>query len=182
MTAYTVIPDSNIDPEKPIRSIDGKNLRDNPIAITEGASGAPRIRTAALKAPEAGTAYLICNVQDATYSTTLDTYPAAGTYRGADLEQHLGVVALVAGTITMYGEHALDGSTPTGTSYFRVIKNGTILQEWTTQSFTFVPRQVNVPVSVGDVVIFQHRVQVAGQKSNWANLRVYSNNPDMAVA
>ena len=43
MATWTNIPDSSIEPGKPIRSIDGIALRDNPIAIAEGASGAPRI-------------------------------------------------------------------------------------------------------------------------------------------
>ena len=49
MATWTNIPDSNIEPGKPIRSIDGLALRDNPIAIAEGASGAPRIQTAGIQ-------------------------------------------------------------------------------------------------------------------------------------
>lgn len=49
MTTYTSIPNSSLEPGKPIRSIDGLALRDNPIAITEGASGAPKIAAAALQ-------------------------------------------------------------------------------------------------------------------------------------
>ena len=45
MATWTTIPDSSIEPGKPIRSIDGIALRDNPIAIAEGASGAPRVQT-----------------------------------------------------------------------------------------------------------------------------------------
>ena len=48
MATWTTIPDSSIEPGKPIRSIDGIALRDNPIAIAEGATGAPRIEDAAL--------------------------------------------------------------------------------------------------------------------------------------
>lgn len=48
MTAWTTIPDANLQPKKPVRSIDGLAFRDNPIAIAEGASGAPRIEAPAL--------------------------------------------------------------------------------------------------------------------------------------
>jgi hypothetical protein len=48
MADWTTIPDSSIEPGKPIRSIDGLALRDNPIAITEGAAGAPRNTDASL--------------------------------------------------------------------------------------------------------------------------------------
>lgn len=48
MATYTVISDSVLEPLKPIRSVDGLALRDNPIAIAEGAAGAPRILLGAL--------------------------------------------------------------------------------------------------------------------------------------
>lgn len=43
MADWTNIPNGNIETGKPIRAIDGRALRDNPIAIAEGAAGAPRI-------------------------------------------------------------------------------------------------------------------------------------------
>lgn len=47
MANWTDIPDSVLEPAKPIRSIDGLALRDNPVAIVEGAPGAPRIQNPA---------------------------------------------------------------------------------------------------------------------------------------
>ncbi len=47
MATWTTIADTTLEPGKPVRSIDGIALRDNPIAIAEGAAGAPRIQTAA---------------------------------------------------------------------------------------------------------------------------------------
>ena len=49
MATWTNIPDSSIEPGKPIRSIDGIALRDNPIAIAQGASGAPRVQTGGIQ-------------------------------------------------------------------------------------------------------------------------------------
>jgi len=46
MTTYTAIPDASLEPGKPARAVDAILLRDNPIAITEGASGAPKNQTA----------------------------------------------------------------------------------------------------------------------------------------
>lgn len=43
MASWTTVPDSSLEPGKPVRSIDILALRDNPIAIAEGASGAPRM-------------------------------------------------------------------------------------------------------------------------------------------
>lgn len=48
MATWTTVPDSSLEPGKPIRSIDALALRDNPVAIAEGQSGAPRIVDAAL--------------------------------------------------------------------------------------------------------------------------------------
>lgn len=48
MTAYTTITDAETDPEAPLTSILAKKWRDNPIAITEGSSGAPKIQFAAM--------------------------------------------------------------------------------------------------------------------------------------
>jgi hypothetical protein len=45
MTDYNPIPDANLDPNTPARSIDAKRLRDNPLAMFEGAVGAPRLQT-----------------------------------------------------------------------------------------------------------------------------------------
>ena len=48
MAEFTVIPDANVEPDKPARALDGLALRDNPIAIAEGAAGAPRNQDASL--------------------------------------------------------------------------------------------------------------------------------------
>lgn len=48
MTAYTVITDADINPDKPIKSATGYALRDNPLAIAEGDASAPSINPAAL--------------------------------------------------------------------------------------------------------------------------------------
>lgn len=45
--SWTDIPDSALEPNKPIRSVDGLALRDNPVAIANGEPGAPRIQNAA---------------------------------------------------------------------------------------------------------------------------------------
>jgi len=49
MATFKIIPDEVLEPNKPIRSVDGFALRDNPIAIAQGAPGAPRVQTAALE-------------------------------------------------------------------------------------------------------------------------------------
>ena len=48
MATWTTITDATLEPGKPIRSVDGLALRDNAIAIAEGAAGAPKIQNAAV--------------------------------------------------------------------------------------------------------------------------------------
>jgi hypothetical protein len=54
--SWTNIPNGNLAIGAPIRSIDQLALRDNPIAIAEGATGAPRVRAEALNGGQSGTA------------------------------------------------------------------------------------------------------------------------------
>ena len=49
MADWTNIANTALQPGAPVRSIDGVALRDNPIAIAEGAAGAPRIETNAIQ-------------------------------------------------------------------------------------------------------------------------------------
>jgi len=48
MADWTNVPDTSLEPGAPAKGRDMRFLRDNPIAIAEGASGAPRIQTAAI--------------------------------------------------------------------------------------------------------------------------------------
>lgn len=48
MPDYTVIPDATVDPDAPITSELMYRLRDNPLGMFEGASGAPKLQDAAL--------------------------------------------------------------------------------------------------------------------------------------
>lgn len=53
MTDWTSIPNTVLETGKPIRAVDGRALRDNPIAIAEGAPGAPKIKTPRVVSPAA---------------------------------------------------------------------------------------------------------------------------------
>lgn len=58
MTAYTAIPDADIDPESPGTTTLFTRLRNNPIAITEGSSGAPKIQLNAMANDSVGAAQI----------------------------------------------------------------------------------------------------------------------------
>ncbi|MBL3552716.1 hypothetical protein [Rhodovulum sulfidophilum] len=51
MTDWTTIPNDVIEAGKPGRAVDGRALRDNPVAIAEGAPGAPGISSVAFIDP-----------------------------------------------------------------------------------------------------------------------------------
>jgi len=69
-TSYTSIPNGDIDPDSPITTGLMTLLRDNPIAITEGASGAPSVARAAL---EAGTkTWVLLQETDASNDSSID--------------------------------------------------------------------------------------------------------------
>ena len=113
MTTYTTIADANLDPDSPARSIDALALRDNPIAIAEGAAGAPRIEDAALDstATAAGSDWVLGR-------TALATLSLVGTYA---FLQNVSGSTLSAGqtepgaSLVYSGTGAASASSPPGT-------------------------------------------------------------------
>lgn len=177
--AWRTIASTETDPGAPGTSELFKALADNPAGIANADSGAPQIRTAALKSPASGTNNIIMRLQEIEVSTTLINYESVGYHNRYDAGRHLGVTVLVAGTITCSVDQKV---TTNGTSYVRVLKNGTEVAELTTSSTSYVTQQTDVSVSVGDSVIFQHRYEPGSESSEWNNLLIYSATPDMAVA
>ena len=182
MTTWTAIPDASLDPGKPARSIDAKALRDNPIAIAEGATGAPKVRTAALQPPVAGATYLILNLRGNLGLGTINTGYLTADF-GTDPsspEARRGFTVLVGGVIRCSVDHWIANAVTS--SYVRVLKNGVQVQEFSTNSTAPVTQTVDVTVESGDRIEFQQRTGSATYTGYWRNLKVYSNNPDFAVA
>lgn len=106
MATWTTLPDASLEPGKPIRSIDGLALRDNPVAITEGAVGAPRVQDAALNATvtTAGKEWVsnriaAQNHQDVgsmtiAWNTTTSDVAANGTIAGSNLRFASGPISM----------------------------------------------------------------------------------------
>ena len=197
MPEYQEILDTEVEPEAPLTSSLGVRFRDNPIAVWEGAPSAPRISgqqgpavdtgglfdnavTAdKLRSPEAGQSFLIMRLQESEFSTEAEVFFTTEANNRARDNRHLGVTALVPGVITCYVQHRAIGD---GSSVVRVIKNGSQVQSWSTSSDSFQTRTVDVSVDVGDSVIFQQRATEGFTISYFRRLRIYSANPDMAVA
>jgi hypothetical protein len=153
-------------------------LRDNPVAIAEGAAGAPRIENAAHLPPVAGATYVLWS-QDVEATTTAVAYIVVDNNRYFAAGQHVGVLCLVAGVIRCTFDHRR--SAGSGDVSARIIKNGSQLTQWTLNSGTYTSRSLDVTVDVGDQVIFQQRAE-GGGTAQWRNLRVSSDNPNFAVA
>jgi len=70
MTAYTTITNSEIDTDSPVTESLMTRMRDNPIAITEGSSGAPAIQTAALEQTGGSEAVTAATIRADTITAT----------------------------------------------------------------------------------------------------------------
>lgn len=132
-----------------------------------------------LQSPSAGTSHLVLRVQEIAKSANGESYPNPEEHRYFSPEQHMGFTCLVSGTITVSAEHRRSNSN--GLVYLRIIKNGSQVVEWNTNSFNFVTQTYDLSVNVGDCVIFQQREDTESN-AQWQHLRVYSNNPTFAAA
>lgn len=119
---WTNIPDGNIDPDSPLRSVDLIAMRNNPIAIADGDPGAPRITDGALDTVTVSTT----GTDWINNRIALSTVGAVGTYAflvpvgiGADVTTLPG--ATLAGSSLHYADSNSDsvaggyGANPSGT-------------------------------------------------------------------
>jgi hypothetical protein len=126
MATWTTLPDASLEPGKPIRSIDGLALRDNPIAISEGAVGAPKIQTAALITGEQMTTANVLNATAAASAGAVGTYAFLRDVTNSNTNINQG--ATVAGSNLRFSSmsfelsdlppstwNASSGQTPSGT-------------------------------------------------------------------
>lgn len=92
MATWVNISNANLQPGAPARSVDALALRDNPIALAEGAAGAPRIQTAAIQDGA------ITNAKIANGAVTWAKVSAGSIYigMGAIPAGAIGSVAMVA--------------------------------------------------------------------------------------
>lgn len=137
MTTWTTIPDSNLDVDKPARSIDALALRDNPVAITEGASGAPRIQAQALRDFIVGDTVAVRSGEKSTQSLTYVKAYEVRANRAGELKTTL----------------RLRSSQSPGVAYARIYINGVAagIQRSTT-SETFVTYDENITFNKYDLI------------------------------
>jgi hypothetical protein len=147
-------------------------LRDNPVAIAEGAAGAPRIvgRSAATLL-EYLTQFPFSGLSPGSFELNDFAY-------GGDLAQLFGVTSstfqtactititsLATGTFTFVGRQTSVRDINTvnvSTSELRLVKNGTVVQSWfhtapSNTSGTAITREVDVSAATGDVFEWEIR-------------------------
>ncbi len=139
MTSYITITDAETDPSAPITSELAKKWRDNPIAITEGETGAPRIVGAAMFAPSAGTV-----VQRNCLPFGNEVVASTGS-ASSNISASV-FTALVACTVQFRVSCSI---TAIGTTDLRIFKNGTVVQTYTTSQ---TGATTNVTLAAGDNV------------------------------
>jgi hypothetical protein len=120
MATWTTITDAALEPGKPIRSVDGLALRDNSIAIAEGASGAPRIENAAFDAAVLGSEKFQAGTDERDWvlgRTSGAAAGAVGTYAFLNVVGGSATAGdLKAGSDLEYSDSVDDGgSSPSGT-------------------------------------------------------------------
>ncbi|PQV52899.1 hypothetical protein LX70_04005 [Defluviimonas denitrificans] len=150
MATYTTVTDIETGHKKPVTTSLLRRLRDNPIAMFEGASGAPRLDVDALENPTLGD---VVRYSDAsTYSSgTGFTYTAAWKY----LFVQTGEVRLT------FTQAPASGSN----SETQVVLNGSVLTTYSTS--TTAARSIDLTIAKGDVLELRHR---ANNASNAASL------------
>ena len=110
MASYIEITDEETDPGAPVTSELLKKERDNPIAIAEGASGAPRIQLAAMA--HGGALGAVGTYAFLSRSSAASGITAGTTYAGSGLRYRGVKVGLSDGGGVL---SAIEGGTPSGT-------------------------------------------------------------------
>jgi len=162
MTDYNPPTDGEIATGSAIKGSTATKLRDNPIAIAEGAAGAPRIHTAALYAPASGTTIIARDLDN------------TGIGHDSGSRSRLFPV-LVAGTVTMSIRITDSGSPVPVTEFF--INETSLGTETGTGTHT-----VDVDVSVGDILYMVSTGTGPGGDFNMLDICIKSSTGNMAIA
>lgn len=136
MADYRTIADAEVDPDAPLTSSLGYAWRDNPIAIAEGATGAPRISDAAMGSTvtAAGTTWVMNRIIPrsaggiGTYvlavvltgsAMPINSTASGATLRPSSVEDDAGGVPTLSGTWRLHGH--IKGESGGGTSLWQRI-------------------------------------------------------------
>ena len=172
MASWTTQDPNSLLPGEPWTSAKALAAFENPTAIAEGATGAPKIRTVALQPPTAGSTYIrrMNDFGTGAFDSTISP-------QSAKLDEG-SIAVLVGGTIRVVSTIATSG-TVTFTVSFK--KNGTTFASYTTTGLKFT----DVAVGLGDKIEIEISASTGSGGSNSVTLsdvRIESGSADFAVA
>ena len=179
MTTYSSIASGEIDAESPLTDALFGKLRNNPLAMFEGAAGAPRLLGEAIATGDnGGLPILSVTASDAydlldfggvrQFGGTLDTTSSTGVVA------HTVQVQSFSGSIRMRASHAVSPGSYISTLALQ--NNGVTVASWNTTSSTPQARSIDVPCSPGDVLTWVHLAGVSGDHSIVSGIAVRASN------
>lgn len=187
MADWTSISNANVEPDAPWISATAFALRDNPIAIAEGATGAPRIKAGGLDSgsvtstkfngPSAGSGVRL-QLTTAAMRSESEEYPP---YHTRD-ERCASFTALSSGTVTIAFTQDTDATASGTSSEARIVRNGSTMQSWAVAgNESAANRSYNLTISFGDVVGIMHRTTNGGDASVLSNIEVRSSSSNNVI-
>lgn len=163
MTDYTTISDTSVDPDAPLTSQLAYAWRDNPIAISEGANGAPRIYMTALQNPSVGSVARYRNNTVQQWSGT--TYSVVMTF-----------AFIQSGTVRIDLSHRKDSGTASLVVVNKSNESGTTaVASWSETAGTWTNRTVDVTVAIGDRIDIAHAGSGGSDDIEIANIVIKTN-------
>jgi len=156
MTTFTTIPNSSLEPGKPIRSIDGLALRDNPLAMFEGDSSAPRLFGKAIKRLEEMPELSVTAAD--TYDASIGSAPVSilnSTSSASDVVAFRYTIEKYTGSMRFKASHKVDIDGNNG--FLSIYKNNILVQQFNHIYSYFYQRIVDISVIHGDVIEWRIR-------------------------
>jgi hypothetical protein len=164
MATYVPILDTQLDPDAPLTSQLMYQLRDNLLAVAEGASGALRIQGMALASDNDGLAPVTVSASSAVVPTA-GLSPVSGILATISDTYVLGytfTIRCYTGSMRFLCTH----STVTGDSSLQFRKNGSAVSTFSISgSGASAARTVDVAVAIGDVFEWYHANPGSGQSN-----------------
>lgn len=141
----------------------------NPLAMFEGASGAPRLQ--GLGVARVGDGLAVATVAAAdTVSTAYGSGGVAGnssTTSSSLVTAYTYTIVTYTGSMRFKAEHRQAAGT---SSTLEIFKNGSSVDSWTTASTSDVARSKDVTVVPGDVIAWKHLVLGGGSATSYFTL------------
>lgn len=175
MTDFTNIPNANLETGKPIRAVDGRALRDNPLAMFEG--NGPKLLGEAVATATNGLPVLTIAAVGGHELTE-----GAGPVAGTTTTTSLAYVPAMSWTITCFtGSARLGfahrrGTGSSGASQARVMLNGVSVATWSNSALTDVSRVLDIDIAPGDVLVLEHSAQSTASSSIISSISLSGSN------